>query len=110
MRTIIETGRQTSPVINDSLAALEKEIASFGGILSDLASVKSEGGRAAILAKSADELDCLVACFNAAAASWRRFDSTLRDYKYVFGSHRKGPPPDLPGQEVMAFAEDGEKV
>lgn len=104
MRTIIETGRKTAPVINTTLAALKAQIDVFGQILADFSSVQSECGRAALLEQCAGGLARLAASWNDTAAAWRRFDSTLSDYKYVFGRRKKGPRPDLPGQEVMAFA------
>ena len=103
MRTIIETGRKTSPVVNTSLAALKTQIDVFGQILDDFASVQSECSRAALLEQCAGGLARLAAALNDTTAAWHRFDSTLNDYKYVFGRRKKGPPPDLPGQEVMAF-------
>ncbi len=106
MRTIIETGRKTSPVINTSLSALKTQIDVFGQILTDFSSVQSECGRAALLEQCAGGLARLAEALNETTAAWSRFDSTLRDYKYVFGRSKKGPRPDLPGQEVMPFAVD----
>ena len=104
MRTIIETGRKTSPVINTSLNDLKTQINVLGQILADFSSVHSECCRAALLEQCAGGLANLTAALTDATAAWRRFDSTLSDYKYVFGRRKKGPPPDLPGQEVMTFA------
>ena len=103
MRTIIETGRKTSPVVNTSLAALKTQIDVFGQILSDFSSVQSECGRAALLEQCAGGLARLAAALNDTTAAWRRFDSTLSDYKYVFGQRKKGIPPDLPGQQFIDF-------
>lgn len=103
MRTIIETGRKTSPVVNTSLAALKTQIDVFGQILSDFSSVQSECGRAAMLEQCAGGLARLATAWNYATAAWSRFDSTLRDYKYVFGKRKKGPPMDLPGQQLIDF-------
>lgn len=108
MRTIIETGRKTSPVVNTSLAALKTQIDVFGQILSDFSSVQSECGRAALLEQCAGGLARLAAALNDTAAAWRRFDSTLSDYKYVFGRRKKGMQPDLPGQQLIDF--DQKKV
>lgn len=106
MRTIIETGRKTSPVVNTSLAALKTQIDVFGQILSDFSSVQSECGRAALLEQCEGGLARLAEAWNDTTEAWRRFDSTLSDYKYVFRMSKKGPPPDLPGQEIMPFAVD----
>ena len=108
MRTIIETGRKTSPVVNTSLAALKTQIDVFGQILSDLSSVQSECGRAALLEQCAGGLARLAAAWNDTTAAWHRFDSTLSDYKYVFGRHKKVSPLDLPGQQLLDF--DQKKV
>lgn len=108
MRTIIETGRKTSPVVNTSLAALKTQIDVFGQILADLSSVQSECGRAALLEQCAGGLARLAAAWNDTTAAWHRFDSTLNDYKYVFGKRKKGSQPDLPGQQLIDF--DQKKV
>ena len=105
MKSVIEAGRKASPLVREGFDDLKSRIKSFGQLLSDLASVKSESGREALLAQCVIGLDGLSRAVAATATDWGRFDSILGDYKYNFKRRRKGPPPDLPGQQVMEFNE-----
>jgi len=108
MRTIIETGRETSPVINTCLNNLKNQIDLFGQILSDFSSVKSECGRAAMLEQCAGGLKSLSESLETAGVAWHKFDAILGDYKYQFDKRRKGQPVDLEGQQVMDFDREQE--
>lgn len=101
MRAVIEAGRKSSPLIGEGLAGMRAKLDSFGMLLSDLASVKSESGRDAMLEECRKSLVSLSDSLAYATSVWTRFSSVLGNYKYQFGRRKKGPPPDSPGQQVM---------
>ena len=103
MKTIIEAGRKASPLVNKGFEDLKAKFESFGQLVSDLQSVKSESGREAMLTQCSIGLQGLSGLLAETADNWGRFDSILGDYKYNFKKRKKGPPPDLPGQQVMEF-------
>ena len=105
MRTIIEAARKASPLVNEGFSDLKARLESFGQLVSDLRTVRSDLGREAMLEQCSLGLSKLFALLSDTARDWERFDSILGDYKYNFKKRKKGPPPDLAGQQVMEFNE-----
>ena len=108
MRAVIEAGRKSSPLIGEGLAGMRSRMDSFGMLLSDMASVKSESGREAMLEECKKSLKSLSESLEYTTSTWARFSSVLGNYKYQFGRRKKGAPPDAPGQQVMNL--DGENT
>jgi len=101
MRTVIEAGRKSSPLIGEGLNGLQSRLSSFDTLLMDLSSVKSESGREAMLDECRRSLGGISEALASTITEWTKFSSLLGDYKYQFGKRKKGPPPDCPGQQVM---------
>lgn len=104
MRYVIEAGRKASPLVNDGLSAMRSKVDGFRQLLSDLSTVKSEAGRAAMLCECLKGLDLLSGSLADTYAHWEKFASALKDYKYRFKKTKAERMLDLPGQQLL-FAE-----
>ena len=83
---------------------MRSKLDSFRLLLADLASVKSESGRDAMLEECQRSLDGLSEALEDTSSKWTRFDSLLGDYKYQFGKRKKkGLVVDHPNQQIMEF-------
>ena len=101
MRTIIEAGRQASPLVNEGLAEMKSRLASSRQLVLDLASVKSETLRDAALSELLKSLDLISVGLDSTKETWDMFDSALSSYKYKFGRVKINVVRDLPGQQVL---------
>ena len=104
MRTIIEKGRELSPCLNKELDSACSMATECMRRMSDLYAINNDASKTAmamaeLCIKGLTELqDTLVAVIS----EWRKFDSTLGQYKYKFrdGASARARK-DLPGQQVL---------
>lgn len=105
MRTVIEAGRQASPLVNEGLSEMKSKLDSFRQLLSDLSSVKSDVARNAVVMECERAIGSLSGTLVDTISKWGEFDSTLSSYRRKFGRVKISQSRDLPGQQML-FSED----
>lgn len=105
MRTVIEAGRQASPLVNKGLSEMKSKLDSFRQLLSDLSSVKSDVARSAVVMECERAIDSLSGTLVDTISKWGEFDSALSSYRRKFGRVKISPSRDLPGQQML-FSDD----
>lgn len=101
MRTIIEAGREASPLVNAGLAEMRSELGSSRQLIIDLAAVKSDALRDAALSELLKGIDRTLVSLDSTNETWDGFNSTLSSYKYKFRRVKTRAVKDLPGQQVL---------
>lgn len=107
MRTVIEAGREASPLVNEGLAEIGSKLGAFRQLVEDLSSVKSDAARDSLIAECSYMADVLADSLEHTMAKWRSFDETLNAYRRKFGKVKISLVRDLPGQQVLFDDPDG---
>ncbi len=101
MRTVIEAGRKTSPLINEAIPSVREGLSECLRLISEKLSNVS-GGKTS---KDIETLTCIVRSVSCdilkIEEAWACFDGTLGEYKYRFNRSKKKIFKDLPGQQLL---------
>lgn len=109
MRTVIEAGREASPLVNEGLAEMGYRLNSFRQLVEDLSSVKSDAARESLIAECSHMADALADSLAYTTEKWCAFDAALTSYRRKFGKVKISAVRDLPGQQVL-FDEQPEPI
>lgn len=101
MRTVIEAGRKASPLVGQALEAACTQLEELVGNMSDLANVRSDAARSAMVNVCTKGLADLHITLGYLGSKWREFDETLGEYRYKFKQPKSKVVKDLPGQQML---------
>lgn len=101
MRTVIEAGREASPLVNEGLSEMGSKLNSFRQLVEDLSSVKSDAARDSLIAECSHMADSLAGSLAHTVSKWNVFDAALTAYRRKFSKVKIVPARDLPGQQVL---------